>query len=45
MFRNGQSEFVTNDVERVLGRVPRTVEDYLHERHDILLPSTPVADR
>ncbi|TCK21452.1 NAD(P)H-binding protein [Pseudonocardia endophytica] len=31
LFRDGESEFVTADVERVLGRAPRTVEDYLHE--------------
>ncbi len=33
LFRDGQSEFVTDDVERVLGRPPRTVEDYLAEQH------------
>ncbi|MGI5176506.1 hypothetical protein ACQEVZ_09275 [Dactylosporangium sp. CA-152071] len=39
LFRDGQSEFVTPDVERVLGRAPRTVEDYLQE----LAVSTPTA--
>ncbi|GAA1555616.1 NmrA family NAD(P)-binding protein [Dactylosporangium maewongense] len=38
LFRDGQSEFVTPDVERVLGRAPRTVEDYLQE----LAVSSPV---
>jgi hypothetical protein len=31
LFRDRRSEFVTTDVEHVLGRAPRTVEDYLHE--------------
>ncbi len=39
LFRDGESEFVSGDVERVLGRPPRTVEDYLHERRDVLLPA------
>ena len=29
LFRDRQSEFVTPDVEQVLGRPPRSVEDYL----------------
>jgi uncharacterized protein YbjT (DUF2867 family) len=29
LFRNGRSEFVTGDVERLLGRPPGTVEDHL----------------
>ncbi|HEV2637411.1 MAG TPA: hypothetical protein VGX23_19820 [Actinocrinis sp.] len=32
LFRDAKSEFVTGDVERVLSRSPRTVEDYLRER-------------
>lgn len=40
LFRDGKSEFVTGDVERALGRAPRSVEDYLHEHRDSLL--TPV---
>ncbi|GIG49261.1 NAD(P)H-binding protein [Dactylosporangium siamense] len=31
LFRDRQSEFVTPDVEHVLGRPPRAVEEYLHE--------------
>ena len=38
LFRDGGSEFVSKDVERVLGRPPRTVEDYLHDRRTVLLP-------
>jgi hypothetical protein len=45
LFRDGESEFVSNDVERVLGRPPRTVEDYLHEHSDVLLAGDPVAGR
>lgn len=45
LFRNGESEFVTDDVARVLGRPPRTVEDYLHERRGELLPDDMVAPR
>lgn len=45
LFRDGESAFVTNDVERVLGRPPRTVEDYLREHRDVLLPGEPVAGR
>jgi NAD(P)H dehydrogenase (quinone) len=36
LFRDGRSEFVTTDVERVLGRAPRTVEDYLHESRNLV---------
>ncbi len=39
LFRDRQSEFVTPDVEHVLGRAPRTVEDYLHEL-DVAVPAT-----
>lgn len=39
LFRDAASEFVTDDVERILGRPPRTVEDYLHDRRDSLLPA------
>ncbi|WIX98294.1 NmrA family NAD(P)-binding protein [Amycolatopsis mongoliensis] len=45
IFRNGESEFVTGDVERVLGRPPRTVEDYLHEHRDTLLPAAAAGGR
>lgn len=38
VFRDGESEFVTDDVERVLGRPPRTVEAYLHEEREHLAP-------
>lgn len=31
LFRDGESEFVSDDVARVLGRGPRTVEAYLRE--------------
>jgi NAD(P)H dehydrogenase (quinone) len=36
LFRDGKSEFVTSDVEGVLGHAPRTVEDYLRECRDSL---------
>lgn len=36
LFRDGESEFVTDDVTEVLGRAPRTVEDYLAERKSLL---------
>ena len=39
LFRDGESAFVSDDVERVLGRPPRTVEDYLHDKRDVLLPA------
>lgn len=29
LFRDGRSEFVSNDAERILGRTPRIVEDHL----------------
>jgi hypothetical protein len=29
LFRDGRSEFVTGDVERLLGRPPGTVEEHL----------------
>ncbi|HWD02875.1 MAG TPA: NmrA family NAD(P)-binding protein [Amycolatopsis sp.] len=45
LFRDGESEFVTNDVERVLGRPPRTVEDFLHEQRDLLLAAEPAVGR
>ncbi len=45
LFRDGQSEFVTGDVERVLGRAPRTVEDYLHEIRDDLVQTDSAATR
>ncbi len=32
LFRDGHSEFVTSDVERLLGRPPGTVEDHLASR-------------
>ena len=31
LFRDGESEFVTGEVETMTGRVPRDVEDYLSE--------------
>jgi NAD(P)H dehydrogenase (quinone) len=31
MFRRGESEFISGDVERLTGHPPRTVEDYLAE--------------
>jgi uncharacterized protein YbjT (DUF2867 family) len=31
LFRAGRSEYVTDDVERILGRSPRTVGDYVQE--------------
>ncbi|MDX6739575.1 NmrA family NAD(P)-binding protein [Actinocorallia sp. A-T 12471] len=34
MFRRGESEFVSGDVELMTGRPPRTVEDYLAETLD-----------
>ncbi|MEV0561820.1 NAD(P)H-binding protein [Dactylosporangium sp. NPDC050588] len=39
-FRDGQSEFVTPDVERALGRAPRAVEHYLQE---LAVPTTTAA--
>ena len=45
LFRDGQSEFVTGDLERVLGRAPRTVEAYLHEARDELTATDSVAAR
>ncbi|MDR7301616.1 NmrA family NAD(P)-binding protein [Haloactinomyces albus] len=45
IFRNGQSEFVAGDVERVLGKPPRTVEDYLHEHRDTLLATAAAGSR
>ncbi|GAB3830065.1 NAD(P)H-binding protein [Dactylosporangium cerinum] len=36
LFRDRQSEFVTPDVEHVLGRPARPVEDYLHECQEAL---------
>jgi uncharacterized protein YbjT (DUF2867 family) len=36
LFRDGESEFVTDDIQRVLGRPPRTVQDYLREYHGTL---------
>lgn len=32
--RNGDAEAVTGDVERVLGRQPRTIDDYLADHVD-----------
>jgi len=31
LFRRGESEFVTDDVQRVTGRAPRTIEAYIAE--------------
>lgn len=46
LFRDGDSEFVSDDVERVLGRPPRSVENYLHERRESLASATkPVRPR
>ena len=45
LFRDGASEFVTGDVERVLGKPPRPVEDYLRENHDALQTDQPVVAR
>jgi uncharacterized protein YbjT (DUF2867 family) len=39
LFRDGESEFVSDDVAQVLGRAPRTVEDYLEENRDALVPA------
>ncbi len=35
LFRNAESESVTDDVQRVTGKPPRTVEAYLHERRQV----------
>lgn len=35
LFRKGESEFVTDDVQRVTRKPPRTVEAYLHERRQV----------
>ena len=35
LFRDGRSEFVTGDVERLLGRPPGTVEEYLATLPDL----------
>ncbi|AHH18583.1 Nmr family protein [Nocardia nova SH22a] len=36
LFRDGRSEFVSDDVRQVTGREPRTIEDYLAERKTML---------
>jgi uncharacterized protein YbjT (DUF2867 family) len=36
LFRDGRSEFVTDDVRRVTGHEPRTIESYLAERKTML---------
>jgi uncharacterized protein YbjT (DUF2867 family) len=38
LFRDGESAFVSGDVERILGRPPRTIEDYLREGREVLMP-------
>jgi uncharacterized protein YbjT (DUF2867 family) len=35
LFRDGRSEFVSDDVERLLGRPPGTVEDHLAAHPDL----------
>ena len=35
LFRDGRSEFVSGDVERLLGRPPATVEDHLAAHPDL----------
>ena len=35
LFRDGRSEFVSGDVERLLGRPPGTVEDHLAAHPDL----------
>ncbi|HEY1530669.1 MAG TPA: NmrA family NAD(P)-binding protein [Galbitalea sp.] len=36
LFRDGASEFVTDTVEKVTGRAPRTIEDYVSELSGVL---------
>ncbi len=40
LFRDGESEFVTDTVERVTGHAPRTVEDYIAENAAALVEAT-----
>ncbi len=38
LFRDGQSEFVTGDVQRLLGRPPSSVEEHLAAEPDLEMP-------
>jgi uncharacterized protein YbjT (DUF2867 family) len=37
-YRDGGGELVTDDVQRILGRAPRSIEDFLAERYADFLP-------
>lgn len=38
MFATGASEYVTDDIEVLTGRPPRSVQDYVREHRDLFLP-------
>jgi hypothetical protein len=38
MFATGASEYVTEDVEVLTGRPPRSVADFIREHRDLFLP-------
>jgi uncharacterized protein YbjT (DUF2867 family) len=38
LYRSGIGELVTDDVARVTGRAPRTIEDFLTEHHSYFMP-------